>query len=149
MLPSIVADFSARYHTPKHACRPLLIAFCINKRGGFGRDPPSVGVQLRRQARSAMKIPSGRPLVNKKKKKNSHALSQGIWLTGQPALRLISRNTLRDCYSSSPPPLQGLAPLDAPVNSMVPGLNYPLIGGGDQLRGVISFVFRLSFLHRW
>lgn len=22
-----------------------------------------------------------------------------IWLTGQPALRLISRNTLRDCYS--------------------------------------------------
>lgn len=93
-----------------------------------------------------MKIPSGRSArryKKKKKKKNSHALSQGIWLTGQPALRLISRNTLRDCYSAPPLPRSKGS---FPVNSTV---NYPLIGCGDQLRGVISFVFRLSFLHRW
>lgn len=145
MLPSIVADFSARYHTPKHAYRPLLIAFCINKRGGFGRDPPSVGVQLRRQARSAMKIPSGRPLVNKKKKKFACPITGHLVDRTARIKADIQKHSARLLFL----PLQGLAPLDAPVNSMVPGLNYPLIGGGDQLRGVISFVFRLSFLHRW
>lgn len=148
MLPSIVADFSARYHTPKHACRPLLIAFCINKRGGFGRDPPSVGVQLRRQARSAMKIPSGRPLVNKKKKKFACPITGHLVDRTARIKTDIQKHSARLLFLP-PLPLQGLAPLDAPVNSMVPGLNYPLIGGGDQLRGVISFVFRLSFLHRW
>lgn len=130
--------------------------FCINKRGGFRRSSV-VRVQLHRTAideggrgaetgEIADENPIRTPLMNKK----FVSAYQGIWLTGQVALRLISRNTLRDCYSALPSlPLStsiSPLPLRASVNSPVPGLNYPLIAPTIKLAGIISFVFRLSLL---
>lgn len=41
---------------------------------------------------------------------------QGIWLTRHPALRLISRNTLRDCYATPayPSPRSNARKFDGP-----------------------------------